>query len=168
MSRVGEDKFKEKLAAFIAKPEEDHNMKEDENCKTRYTREYLGLMMELGNQDKNSDGSLKEPNAPISPNQRRFQLDVAKFIATQFDRLCVVNNELLESAGSSLETTNETEPFSISSLAKLAHLLDITYWVNDMDKDLPINSRDENDNIITVIVENNPVSSQTSFCIIFL
>ena len=81
MATVGEAKFKEKLTAFINSPERDvNNLEKNEDCKIRLTREYLGLMKDLENKDKDFyEDSKEKPNTLTSPSQRRLQKDVYHF-----------------------------------------------------------------------------------------
>ena len=162
MATVGEAKFKEKLTAFINSPERDvNNLEKNEDCKIRLTREYLGLMKDLENKDKDFyEDSKEKPNTLTSPSQRRLQKDVAALLA---ERL----HEILGKKYETFSATIETKSLPVASLVKLARLLELTLCLSDVDK-----ASSARDDIVVVMAEENkvsllrsPTSSETKFIV---
>ena len=157
MSVLPEDAFREKLVSFVHIPEEDRDADKDESFKSRCAREYLGLMMDLGDKDRKADDANVKPLGLASPSQRRFQADVAASLAELLKSLCVVSYNELESGGGA-GTADKSTPILTSSLKKLARLLDVIHCVNEMDKDLQKSSRRESNDVVAIMAENDRVS----------
>lgn len=157
MSLLPEEAFREKLVSFVHIPEEDRDAEKDESYKSRCAREYLGLMMDLGDKDRKADETNVKPLGLSSPSQRRFQADVAASLAETLNSLCAASYGELESGGGARAIDKSTSTLTSSS-KKLARLLDMIHCVSEMDKDLQGSGERESHDVVAAMAENNRVS----------